>query len=155
MGEIKETIDIMAPIDRVFAALTDPLRGPEWNPAIIGVQEISPGPTQHGTQWNQSTLIGGRPINLVCRIAQFEAPTVGVLEVSGDQRGKITTHCSEVNGGTRVTQTLEFVPPGGLFGQMAGGFLSNALRREMVRTMDRQRTILEEECGVQRGSRTS
>jgi uncharacterized protein YndB with AHSA1/START domain len=155
MGEITETIDIKAPIDRVFTALTDPRRGSEWNPAISGIQDITPGPTQTGTQWKQSTVVAGRPINLLCRITRLDAPTLGVLEVSGDQRGKITTYCSQVDGATRVTQTLEFVPPSGLFGGLAGGFISNALRREVVRTMDRQRTIIEGECGAQRGSRTS
>lgn len=155
MAEIRESIDIKAPIDRVFSALTDPNRGPEWNLAITGIQGVSPGPVRVGTQWNQSTTIGGRPVQLVCRITQLDPPTFGVLEVSGDQRGKITTHCSEIAGGTRVTQTLEFVPPGGIFGGLASGFISNALRREMARTMDRQRTILEEENAGQRGSRTS
>jgi uncharacterized protein YndB with AHSA1/START domain len=155
MGEIQETIHIRAPIDRVFAALTDPGRGPEWNPAITGMQGVSPGPAHVGTQWNQTTLIGGRPMNLVCRITQLDPPRFGVLEVSGDQRGKITTHCFEVEDGTQVTQKLEYVPPGGLFGGLAGGFISHALRREMMRTMDRQRTIIEQECAAQRGSRTS
>lgn len=145
----------MAPIDRVFAALTDPRRGSDWNPAITGIHGVTPGPAQVGTQWNQSTLIGGREINLVCRITQLNPPTYGVLEISGDQRGTITTHCAPLGAGTRVTQTLNFVPPGGIFGQMAGGFLSNALRREMSRTMERQRMIIEAEAGPTRESRSS
>lgn len=155
MGEITESVDIMAPIGRVFAALTDPNRGQDWNPAITGLEGITPGPTHVGTQWIQLTLIGGREMKLRCTITQLDPPTYGVLEVSGDQRGSITTHCSPINGGTRVTQTLNFVPPGGIFGQMAGGFLSNALRREMIRTMERQRSILESEAEAPRESRTS
>jgi uncharacterized protein YndB with AHSA1/START domain len=155
MGEISETVDIMAPIDRVFAALTDPRRGSDWNPAITGIDGITPGPTKPGTRWNQSTLIGGREIKLVCTITELQPPSYGVLEVSGEQRGTITTHLLAIDEGTRVTQTLKFVPPGGIFGQMAGGFLSNALRREMMRTMERQRTIIEAESGPQRESRTS
>lgn len=155
MGEITETIDIMAPIDQVFAALTDPRRGPEWNPAITGIDGITPGTSHPGTQWNQATLIGGKSIKLVCKITQLQPPNYGVLEVSGDQRGTITTNCSVINGGTRVTQTLKFVPPGGIFGQMAGGFITNSIRREMIRTMERQRSIIESEAGPQRESRTS
>src|SRR5579872_4024267 len=123
MGEITETIDIRAPIDQVFAALTDPNRGQEWNPAITGIDGITPGPARIGTQWNQSTVISGKTVKLVCKITQLQPPNHGVLEISGDQRGTITTNCSSVNGGTRVTQTLNFVAPGGIFGQMAGGFI--------------------------------
>ena len=155
MGEVTESIHIRGRIDRVFEALTDPMRGSEWNPAITGIHGITPGPVRVGTQWTQSTLIAGRPIELVCRISQLDAPYLGVLEVSGDQRGKITTRCTEGDGGTHVTQTLEFTPPGGLFGQMAGGLIGNALRREMVRTMERQRSVLEQEFEVERESRTS
>jgi uncharacterized protein YndB with AHSA1/START domain len=155
MGEITESVDIMAPIDRVFAALTDPHRGQDWNPAVTGIEGITPGPPRVGTEWIQSTLIGGRELKLVCTITQLEAPTYGVLEVSGGQRGSITTHCSPIDGGTRVKQVLAFVPPGGIFGQMAGGFVSNAIRREMMRTMERQRDIIEAESGAQRESRTS
>ncbi len=146
MGEITETVDIMAPIDQVFAALTDPRRGQEWNPAISGIDGITPGPTRIDTQWHQSTHIAGRPVKLVCRITDLQPPNYGVLEISGDQRGVITTNCSVINGGTRVSQTLNFVPPGGIFGQMTGGFISNAIRREMMRTMERQRTIIEAEA---------
>jgi uncharacterized protein YndB with AHSA1/START domain len=155
MGQIQETIDIKAPIDRVFAALTDPSRASDWNPAVKNVQGVPAGPAHLGTQWNQSTIVAGRPVSLVCRITKLEAPNYGVLEFSGDQRGKITTQCSEIDGGTRVTQTLDFTPPGGIFGQMAGGMIANAIRREMIRTMDRQRNIIEEESRAQSGSPVS
>lgn len=155
MGEITETIDIRAPIDQVFAALTDPHRGQEWNPAITGIDGITPGPARVGTQWNQSTVISGKTVKLVCKITQLQPPNHGVLEISGDQRGTITTNCSLINDCTRVTQTLNFVAPGGIFGQMAGGFISNAIRREMMRTMERQRAIIEAEASNRRESRTS
>ena len=155
MGQIQETVDIKAPIDRVFAALTDPSRASEWNPAVKNVQDLRAGPAQLGTQWNQSAIVAGRPVSLVCRITELKAPTYGVLEVSGDQNGKITTQCSEIDGGTRVIQTLDFTPPGGIFGQVAGGMITNAIRREMIRTMDRQRTIIEDESRAQSGSAAS
>lgn len=152
MGQIQETLEIKAPIDRVFAALTDPSRASDWNPALKNAQGAPAGPARAGTQWNQSAVVAGRTVNLTCRITKLEAPTYGVLEVSGDQRGTITTQCSEIDGGTRVTQTLDFTPPGGIFGQMAAGMISNAVRREMIRTMERQRTIIEEESRTQTGS---
>jgi uncharacterized protein YndB with AHSA1/START domain len=155
MGQITESIDIRAPIDRVFAALTDPSRGADWNPAITEISGITPGPTALGTTWHQSTVMGGRTVNLVCRVTRLDAPHLGVLEVTGDQRGQITTRCVETADGTRVTQTLDFVPPRGVLGGLAGGFISSALRREMVRSMERQRTVIEEESRLERESRTS
>jgi uncharacterized protein YndB with AHSA1/START domain len=155
MGQIRETIDIKAPIDRVFTALTDPSRASDWNPAVTNVQGVGAGPVQSGTQWSLSAMVAGRTVNLVCRITRLEPPAWGVLEVTGDHRGKITTQCSEIAGGTRVIQTLDFTPPGGILGQMAGGMISNAIRREMMRTMERQRGIIEQESHAESGSRTS
>jgi uncharacterized protein YndB with AHSA1/START domain len=140
---------IRAPIDQVFSALTDPRRAAEWNPAVTSMEDVPTGPATQGTQWRQTMMVGGRPVRVTCTISTLEPPTHGVLTVSGDQQGQITTDCSQQDGGTRVVQTLDFVPPGGLFGQMAGGFISNALRREMVRTMDRQRMTLEAEFARQ------
>ena len=34
-------------------------------------------------------------------------------------RGQVVTECSQMAGFTRVTQTIEFTPPGGLLGKMA------------------------------------
>ncbi|HEX6508205.1 MAG TPA: SRPBCC family protein, partial [Chloroflexota bacterium] len=145
MPTIQENIDIRAPIDKVFAALIDPRRGPEWNPNLVRVEDVEAGPARAGTEWRQTTMVAGRPINLNCRVTKLDAPKFGVLEVTGDHQGSVTTMCEERDGMTRVTQTLQYNLPRGMFGQMAGGFIANALRREMVRTMDRQRTILERE----------
>jgi uncharacterized protein YndB with AHSA1/START domain len=147
MGQIQESMFIRAPIECVFPALTDPHRAAEWNPAVLGIEGMPSGAPAEGAQWIQNTMVGGRTMRLICRITRLDTPTFGVLEISGDQRGKITTQCARRDGGTEVMQTVEFVPPGGMFGQMASGFISNALRREMLRTMERQRATLETECG--------
>ncbi len=154
MGQLQESVFIRAPIGRVFPALTDPRRATQWNPAVVGVENVSAGPPSVGSQWTQDTVVGGRTLQLTCRITRLESPTFGVLEITGDQQGKITTQCAELDGGTQVTQTLEFVPPGGLFGQMAGSFITNALRREMIRTMERQRSVIEAEYEEARRSQS-
>lgn len=155
MAEIVERVDIRAPIDRVFAAITDPERAQDWNNNVLEVRDISPRPVQPGTEWTQTTMMAGRPVELRCRIARYERPYHGVLEVAGDHAGTITTICEEASGGTRVTQRLKFQPPGGLFRGLAGGFITNAVRRELKYTMDRQRMILEREYGATRGPGTS
>jgi uncharacterized protein YndB with AHSA1/START domain len=155
MVQIQESVDIRAPIDRVFEALTDPRRGPEWNPNLVNVRDIIPEPVQVGTTWKQTVMMAGRSIDLTCRVIRLEAPRAGALEVTGAHGGRITTDCAEMDGMTRVTQTIEFEPPKGVFGKMAGGFVSNAVRREMARSMDRQKLTLELEYGAQSGSQAS
>ncbi len=155
MPTIEDSIEIKAPVGEVFAALTDPHRTSEWNPNIIEVRDITEGATRQGTAWRQIAMIAGRKVNLSCRIQRFEPPHVGELEIAGDQRGRVLTVCRETSEGTHVTQSLEFVPPGGMLGQMASTMLQPMLRRELAQTLSRQRDILEREDGAKRGTRPS
>lgn len=145
LARVMETMDIRAPIEQVFAAVTDPRRSAEWNPNIVDVSPPSPLPIQIGSTWLQTTMIMGKPVTLQCRVTDLQAPVLGRLEVTGPQRATIVTTCQPVPGATRVTQTVEFAPPGGIFGALAAGFAGPMLQREVRRTMEGARTSLEAE----------
>jgi len=152
---VEHSVDIRAPIDAVFAALTDPRRGPEWNTNILDVAGFSGYPLQVGSTWRQTMMMMGRPTTLNCRIAQWDPPYEGLLEISGGQRAQVRTQCRPVGASTRVTQVLDFVPPGGALGRLAANLAVSAVRREMAVAMERQRAALEREIGASGGSRTS
>jgi uncharacterized membrane protein len=154
MAVVKDSIDIRAPIDVVFKAITDPRRTMEWNSSIAGVSGLSEYPPRLGTVWRQVAMVAGRKVDLNCRITSWTVPREGVLEVTGGQRATITTRCHEVGDITRVTQTIDFVPPGGFLGSLAGGAISIAVKREMRGAMQRQKDTLEREAGGQSGSRS-
>lgn len=148
-------MDIRAPIDVVFAALTDPRRGPEWNPNILDVSGLSRGPLGPGSSWQQTMVMLGRPTSLTCRIVQWNPPHEGLLEVSGPHNARIRTICRPLDGGTRVTQILDFVPPGGALGRLAANLMGSRLQQEVAQTLERQRAVLEKEAGTSGGSRPS
>ena len=143
MSEVRDSIDIRAPIGRVFAAVTDPRRNMEWNPNILDVQNVSTEVPQEGTTWRQTTVMMGHPTQLECRIVRYRPPHDGLLEVTGQYEAKITTTCREVGESTRVTQILEFAPPGGMLGRMAANFIKPSLQRELAAALSRQRDALE------------
>jgi uncharacterized membrane protein len=153
--QVRETIDIRAPQDTVFNAITDPRRTMEWNPNIIDLKGLKGVPVGVGSTWIQTTSIAGRPLALNCRVARWDAPRLGVLDVSGSQQATITTECVPVSGGTRVVQTIDFTPPGGFLGAMAGGLIGQQLARELRTSLQRQKTTLERELGGASGSRTA
>ncbi|MBV9281477.1 MAG: SRPBCC family protein [Chloroflexi bacterium] len=154
MATVEASIDIKAPIQQVFATITDPRRAPDWNPNVIEVKDVSEGQLGEGSTWRQVTLILGRQANLVCRIARFQPPHEGLLEISGDQRATIRTTCQSQGAYTRVTQVIDFVPPGGVVGRMAAGLLGPTLKNELTQTLERQRQALEGGAGSD-GPRTS
>lgn len=154
MTKVEHTVDIQAPIQEVFAALTDPHRTVEWNPNIVEVSGVN-GPMRVGSSWRQVTMIMGHPSTLTCTVVRCQPPHEGVLEISGEHQGRTWTRCEPLGSGTRVTQGVEFNPPGGKLGSLVGGLARPAMHRELKQTMARQQAILEREHGAAHGSRTS
>ena len=156
MPTVEGSITVHAPLAQVFAAVTDPCRAPEWSPRIVEVSNISPYPVQEGTSWRQTAGMGGQTATMQCRIVKLDPPTTGVLEISGgDQNGRLTTRCSEVPGGTHVSQTLDFQVGSGLKGKMMATVAGPMLQREMSGALKRLRDTLEQEAGGNDGSRTA
>jgi uncharacterized protein YndB with AHSA1/START domain len=155
LPRVKESVDIRAPIDRVFATITDPRRSGDWNPNVVGIEGLSEGAVRQGTSWTQYVLIAGRRARLTCRISAYRAPFAGVLDISGDQNAVVSTRCEATGGMTRVTQTLDFKPPGGRLGALAGGTLTPVLHREVKRALERARAAIEQEALESHGSRPS
>jgi uncharacterized membrane protein len=152
---VQETVDIAAPIEEVFAVITDPVRSLEWSAEVIDVRDVSDQPVQEGTTWQQVVSIAGRPVDLHCRIVELRPPYEGVVQISGDHQGRIRTRCEATEQGTHVTQEIDFVPPGGILGLVAGGLIGPAMKRELRRTMDRMRETLEGQTGEEGGARTA
>jgi uncharacterized protein YndB with AHSA1/START domain len=145
---VEESITVRAPRDSVFAAVTDPRRATEWSPRIIEVRDITPYPPREGTTWRQTAGMAGQTATMLCRIVRLNPPHMGILEISGgDQNGRLTTHCTDVPGATRVTQTLEFQVPGGIKGKMMAAVAGPMLQREMSQALARMRDTLEREAG--------
>lgn len=152
MPYFEQAIEIHAPVDRVFAALTDPKRGYDWNPNIVDVSDIEAYPAQEGTSWRQVIMVAGRVTKLQCQIVQWDPPRQGELRVSGDQRATIWTRCTAHDDDTRVVQAMEFAVPGGALGKLAEGMIRGALQREVKQTLQRQKQILEREHREESGS---
>lgn len=151
MPTVEESINIRAPIETVFTAVTDPERGPEWNSNIIEVSGVS-YPLREGSTWNQTARVAGRRMRLTCRVTRLEPPRYGELDVSGDQKARIWTRCDDMGDYVQVTQGTEFVPPGGMLGVVLGGVASTMIRQEITHSLERQRATLEVENGAMRES---
>jgi hypothetical protein len=147
VGRVSESIDIRAPRAVVFEAITDPRRTMEWNPNIVDMRELRGYPVGVGSSWIQVTTIAGRPLELHCAVIEWRPPGLGVLDVTGPQKARVTTECADIPGGTRVVQSIDFTPPGGLLGAMAGGIIGQQLGRELSKSLQRQRDSLEREYG--------
>ena len=142
---VEDSVEINAPIDDVFREATDPRRTPEWNTNIVSVAEIPALPLAEGATWKQVAMVAGKRLNLVCRVARWQPPYEGALQVSGDQQAQLVTRCERTTGATRVIQRMEFVPPGGLAGSLGAKLMLPILRTELQKSLMRMRDTLEHE----------
>jgi hypothetical protein len=152
MARVEESIDIAAPIEDVFAAITNPRRTPEWNAAIVEVSHVSDPQTRVGTTWRQVARYAGRTVTFHCRVDEYDPPHEGVLDVKGDYEARIVTLCESVEKQTRLVQSIDFAAPTGIRGRMEMAVVQPMIRHEMRRTMARQKEILEREVERNDGS---
>ena|SRR5947209_7798991 len=153
MSRVEETVEVHAPIETVFAQVTDPRRVPEWNPSVIEVHGVD-YPVRVGTTWEQTVSVLGRMTHLSCQVVRYDPPHEGEIEVSGDLRARLWTRCSAGASATRLTQGIEFEPPGGRLRSIVGKAATATIRHELRATMSRQRETLEREAGGSDGSGT-
>jgi uncharacterized protein YndB with AHSA1/START domain len=151
MTRVEESIDIDAPIDDVFAAVTDPRRTPQWNAAIVEVSELSDARVGVGLTWRQVARYAGRTVTFQCRVDEYNPPHEGVLDITGDYEARIVTLCERVERRTRVIQSIEFAEPTGLRGRLEMKVVHPLIRHEMRGTMARQKEALEREAKAESG----
>lgn len=153
MPRIEESVNVKAPIEVVFAAVTDPQRSIEWSPNIVAVSDISPYPVQIGTSWRQTARTVGQTADFTCTITALEPPSGGVLQVSGDYDARVTTRCRVLDGETQVSQVIEFDAESGLKGSMIATVMQAVVRRELTQSLTRMRDTLEAETRGDHGPR--
>jgi uncharacterized protein YndB with AHSA1/START domain len=96
---------VRAPTDAVFAALTDPVRMPDWLPGCTGVQ--SDGPLQKGARF--AVHFGAR--QTAFEIVDFVRPaTFGWVERGGRKGWKTFFRLDAVGGSTTITIRAVWVP---------------------------------------------
>ncbi|MGI8968448.1 MAG: SRPBCC family protein [Chloroflexota bacterium] len=142
MPSVEESIDIPAPVDRVFPVITDPRRSLEWSSSIASVRDISDDPVHEGSTWRQTAMVVGREVEMTCTITTWEPPNRGILAITGDQRGQVTTICRPDGDGTRVTQVLDYEVPHGIAGGVFNLVAGNLLHRELSQSLGRMRDAM-------------
>ncbi|MGH2449563.1 MAG: SRPBCC family protein [Chloroflexota bacterium] len=150
MPAVEHSIDIAAPIDRVFEAVTDPRRAREWNPSVEGIDDFSGEPVTAGSTWTQVVKLAGKTVRLRARVLAFEPPHTGIIEITGPYTGRVWTRCEAIPGGTRLTQGIEAAAPRGLLGLIGGRVIAATMSRQLKTSLARQRDVLE---GASSGSR--
>ncbi len=139
---LRAATDIRAPADVVFAILSTPERLPEWNTSVESARRRDPDEVVClGSRAIFAGRLLGQVLESETEVVEFEAPRLFATRAIRGPRLNSRFEHHTLPQGTRVHLDVSGEVPGGrLGGMLAEGFL----RRELIASLDRLRTVCEE-----------
>jgi uncharacterized protein YndB with AHSA1/START domain len=136
------SVVINRPIEEVFAFTTNQENQPKWQSRLLEMTKTSDGPIGVGTTWRSVVKFLGRTIEATTVITEYEPnKTYTGRSTSGPIPGGARQSYEEVEGGTRLTFTLE-AEPGGFF-KIAEPVLLNLYKRQAEAEMASLKEFME------------
>lgn len=139
--QVTKTSLVAAPINEVFAMISDPRRAPEWNPLVQGVDADEDARLGLGMVAHWRTSIVGVPFGGIHEITEFEEPSSVEVRCRESRTG-VPLRCrftlESVQGGTSVTAALSIGLP-----SMFEPFISKAMMEGLERALGNVAPALE------------
>lgn len=142
MATIQATIVIDRPIEEVFAFVADYSARAQWQSGIIESKIISDGPLAVGSQYKYVAQVLGKRLDTAGEITEHQPPSRhGWKATSGPFPLEGVFTFEEVDGGTRVTSTVEAEGDG--FFKLAEPLVIRMVRRDFQTGFDNLKDLLE------------
>jgi uncharacterized protein YndB with AHSA1/START domain len=149
MGDVvSQSIEIEAPIERVWDLVMDPDRLGEWVTIHDSVSDVPEGDLENGSRFRQRMKLKGVPLKVSWCVVECEAPRRArwIGEAAAGAKAEIVYDLSTRNGVTTFDYQNEFELPAGKAGKLAGrAFNAMSGDREARRSLARLKKILEDE----------
>jgi len=100
----ESSIDINAPVEKVWALIDKLEEWPQWMPSIKKIERVSKGPLTVGSQLSVTAKVSGLTVTLLMTITEFVPERTVVMQ--GKALGTNLTrfyNLEPVNGKTKVT----------------------------------------------------
>ncbi len=148
MGDVvKQTIEIEAPIERVWDLVMDPDRLGEWVSIHEEVFDYAGGDLEQGSTFGQRMKLKGVPLKVRWEVTECEPPRRARWngEAAAGAKARISYDLAESDGGTVFDYENEFELPAGKVGKLAGkAFNAMSGEREAKRSLKRLKELLED-----------
>jgi uncharacterized protein YndB with AHSA1/START domain len=123
MVKIDRTVIINAPVEKVFAYMTNPANLPEIWPCLVEVNDLHQTREGTGTTYNWVYKMAGTHFEGTAEITEFIPNQRLVIKDEGGIRAIRTITLQPVEGGTKYTLQMDYVLPPSLLGKLDPGFV--------------------------------
>jgi len=141
MPIVNSSINISAPVEKVFAYVTDPLTSPEW---VVGMTEVTDvtgsGVGQH-FHWKYNML--GVPLRGEGTVREQVPNERRVTEGKGGITSTWTLTFAPHEGGTKLDLELDYTIPVPVLGKLAEKLVFKRHQREAAMSMENIKERLE------------
>lgn len=145
MANVQTSIDIDAPVQRVWELVTDLERLGDWVTIHRDFPDPPPVEVEQGTRFKQTLAVAGTPFAVEWTAVEVNGPER--LSWDGAGPAGATAHTTysltAENGGTRFDYENEFRLPAGELGEAASGVVSGYAEREAESSLARLKQIAE------------
>jgi uncharacterized protein YndB with AHSA1/START domain len=146
MSTYSHTVRIGRPLEEVFAFVTDPAAYPRWQPSLVRVEPLRPGPLRVGSEATEVRRFLGRELETTWTCVEHEPCTRSAIEwVEGPVRFRGTFELEPSAAGTIFTWTVE---TWGTAARLGGPLAGLATKRELAANAGRLKALLEGELAA-------
>ena len=145
MASVQTSIDIAAPVQRVWDLVTDLDRLGDWVSIHRDFPEPPPAEVKEGTSFRQTLAVAGTPFAVEWTAVEVDGPQRLSWEGTGPAgaTARTTYSLSVENGGTRFSYENEFKLPGGEVGEAAIRVISGYAEGEAEASLVRLKQLAE------------
>lgn len=141
MIKAENSIVIQKPAQEVFAFTNDPENTTKWQAGVVSVK-YPDGAPKEGTQFIEVRKFMGKDMETTLEITALEPGEVySARTLNGPVSFEITVNFESVNGGTKMSTTIEG-EAGGFF-KLAEGVVAKQLEKSLKEDNERLKSILE------------
>jgi uncharacterized membrane protein len=147
MWQSELSVDIDAPIEKVYERLKDFTRDPDFSGGLIKIEQTTSGPIRVGARFRAEERVPGKYTRLA-EITALDEPRLIAWKASveGIMRTEWEFRLSPTGTGTHLVQTSSWQASGPIGFLMLNLHRKRNVPRENRRTLDRIRSVLESEA---------
>jgi uncharacterized protein YndB with AHSA1/START domain len=141
MPILNNSINISAPVEKVFAYVADPLTMPEWFVGMTEVTNVTGSGADQRSRWTYTMI--GIPFHGQSKFTEYVPNQRTVAEQEGGITSIITITFAPHEGGTKLDMDIDYTIPVPVLGKLAENLVFKRNQRELAMSMQNIKERLE------------